>query len=235
MPKSNEAAKSDPTDNLPVNIEEQIKKELAAQSKQLGAMPSNKIATKGKKFTLPDGQSSEGPLEAVILDFNWFLVHYPGVYNANNPQQPDCFAIGRDKPDSGELKPSAEVEKPYSDNCASCPKNQWKSDPNGNGKACKNQRRLILVPPNFTEESEAMTLYVSPGALKNFDAYVSRLKSEHGILPVQAVTEISFDPNQSYPSLIFKFLQKHNNLNLAWALRERNQDVLFRTIETKAA
>lgn len=222
-----------PTANLPVDIQEQMKKELQAQSKQLGALPSNKIQLKGKEFTLPDGQKSSGPLECIILDFVWFMVHYPGVYNANNPQQPDCFAVGRPKPDSGELKPHESVEKPHSGDCASCPKNEWGSAPSGRGKACKNQRRLIIVPPNFTESTEPMTMYVSPGGLKNFDAYVSRLRNEHGLLPVQAITEVSFDPDQSYPLLRFKFLDQHPRVQEAWALKERSQDLLFRETETQ--
>lgn len=219
--------------NLPISIEDEIKRELAAQSKQLGDGPSNKIATKGKVFTLPDGQSDPGPLQAVILDYTWYMVHYPGVYNANNPQQPNCFAIGRDKPESGLLQPHEGAAQKQGSDCKTCPKNQWKSG-NGNGKACKNQRRLVLVAPDATEDTVPMIIYVSPGALKNFDAYVSRLKNEHGILPVQAITEISFDPNQSYPSLMFKFANKHNNLNLFWALKERAQDQLFRPIESEA-
>lgn len=221
------------SETLPVSIEEKIKQELQEQSGQLGALPSNKIQLKGKNFTLPDGQSSPGPMDAVILDFIWFMVHYPGVYNANNPQQPNCFAIGRDKPETGLLRPHDSVATPQYSDCKECPKNAWKSAPTGNGKACKNQRRLILVPPKFTEESEVMTMYVSPGGLKNFDSYVSRLKNEHGILPVQAVTKISFDTNQSYPLLQFSFVEKHNNLNLAWALRERSQDLLLRPLETE--
>lgn len=220
-----------PTPNVPMNIEEQIKRELEAQKGQLGSLPSNKIATKGKKFTLPDGQASDGPLEAVILDYAWFLVHYPGVYNPASPQQPDCFAVGRDKPDGGNLVPSETVESPYGENCKTCPKNQWKSDPKGKGKACKNQRRLVIVPPNFDENSDPMTLYISPTGLKHFDAYVNRLKNEHGILPVQAITEISFDPNQTYPSLMFKFIGKHDNLAVAWGLKGRAEEVLLRGIE----
>lgn len=60
--------------NLPISIEDEIKRELAAQSKQLGDGPSNKIATKGKVFTLPDGRSDPGPLQAVILDYTWYMV-----------------------------------------------------------------------------------------------------------------------------------------------------------------
>ena len=220
------------TKNLPVNIEEQMKKALEAQKGQLGALPSNKIATKGKKFTMPDGQSGE-VLECVVLDFNWFMVNYPGAYNANNPQSPNCFAVGRESPDSGELKPHPEAADPQFDNCKDCPKNQWKSAPSGNGKACKNQRRLIVLPLNADEDTEPMTLYVSPGALKNFDSYVSRLQSEHGLLPVQVITEISFDPNQSYPSLMFKFVRPHDQVAFYWGKREAAQELLFRPLETK--
>ena len=97
--------KKDEVKNLPVNIEDQIKKQLQAQKGQLGALPSNKIQLKNKEFTLPDGQKSPGPLECIVLDFAWFMVHYPGVFNANNPQQPNCFAVGRENPEAGGLSP----------------------------------------------------------------------------------------------------------------------------------
>ena len=219
------------TSNLPVSMEDEIRKQLAQQKDQIGALPSNKIALKAKKFTLPDGQSSPGPIEVIIVDFNWFMVHYPGSYNANNPQQPDCFAVGREKPDGGQLRPHENVVKPYSETCKDCPKNEWKSAPTGNGKACKNQRRLIVIPPDFDDKTEPMTMYVSPGGLKNFDAYVSRLSAEHGILPVQCITEVSFDADQSYPLLQFKYLDRHTKVNEAWAIRERAQSLLFRPVE----
>jgi len=216
------------TPNLPISVEEQIKKELAAQSGQIGALPVNKIGLNGKEFSLPDGQKSPGPMECVILDFVWFLVHYPGVYNSSAPQKPDCFAVGRDNPESGILKPHETVKKPHGKTCSpdDCPKNKWKSAPTGKGKACKNQRRLILVPPTFDKDTDTMTMYVSPMGLKNFDAYVTRLKNEHGILPAQAITAISFDKDQSYPLLKFAFVNKHDNLNLAWSLRDQAKEIL---------
>lgn len=221
------------TPNLPVNVEDLIKKQLAEQKGQLGALPSNKIGLKNKEFTLPDGQKSSGPLECIVLDFAWFMVHYPGVYNSNNPQQPDCFATGRENPEGGVLKAHESVVKAQGENCKDCLKNQWGSAPTGKGKACKNQRRLIIVPPNFDETTEPMTIYVSPGGLKNFDKYVSRLNNEHGVLPVQVVTAISFDPDQSYPLLKFNLIERHTRVADAWSLRERSQDLLFRELETK--
>jgi hypothetical protein len=159
------------------------------------------------------------------------MVHYPGVYNSNNPQQPNCFAVGRETPQSGNLKPHETVEKPQFEACLGCPKNEWKSAPSGNGKACKNQRRLIIVPPKFDDEIEPMTMYVSPAGLKHFDAYVTRLQNEHGLLPVQVITAVSFDPDQTYPLLHFKFVSKHENVAAAWAIRERSQEILFRELD----
>lgn len=231
--KSKSKEVTDPTANLPVDIQAQIKKELAESKNHVGALPANKIQLRDKKFTLPDGQSSNGPLECIVLDYVWDMIHYPGVYNSNNPQKPDCFALGRETPESGDLKPHESVQNPQHSDCKNCPMNEWGSSPVGKGKACKNQRRLIIVPPNFTEETEPMTLYVSPAGLKNFDAYVARLKNEHQILPVQAVTEVSFDSAVSYSLLQFKFVARHDNVQLAWAMRERSQDLLFKPVETE--
>lgn len=226
--------KTEETANLPVNMEDVIKKELEAQKKHLGALPSNKIGLKNKEFTLPNGQSNK-VMECVILDFAWFMVNYPGAYNANNPQQPNCFAVGRDNPDGGLLKPHESSAEPQHGDCKECPRNQWKSAASGNGKACKNQRRLVVLPPDADEDSDPMTVYVSPGGLRYFDAYVSRLASEHGVLPVQVITEMSFDPHQTYPLLQFKFLDKHSNMNLFWAKKEQAQDLLMRPLETEKA
>ena len=219
------------TANLPVSVEDQIKKQLAEQSGQLGALPTNKIGLKNKEFTLPDGQKSKGPLECIVIDFAWFMVHYPGVYNSNNPQKPNCFAVGRENPEKGELKAHEDVVTPQGPDCMVCPKNAWKSAPSGNGKACKNQRRLIIVPPDFDENTEPMTMYVSPGGLKNFDKYVSRLNNEHGCLPMQVITAISFDADQTYPLLKFAYVDRHTRVNDAWSLREQSEELLFRPLE----
>jgi hypothetical protein len=232
MSKKNETEVVPAQSNLPVNIEDQMRKALEAQRGQLGALPANKISLKNKEFTLPDGQKGK-QLECVILDFAWFMVNYPGAFNANNPQQPNCFALGRDNPDSGNLKPYETAADKQHDNCKECPKNQWKSAPSGNGKACKNQRRLIVVPADMDPKAEPMTMYVSPSGLRYFDAYVSRLQNEHKLLPVQVITRISFDPNQTYPLLNFEFVGPHDNLSLMWAKREAGQELLFRPLDTE--
>lgn len=226
-----------PANQQIVNIEEQLRKQLQGLQSRVGAPPSNKISTKGKKFTLPDEKTGT-ELEVIILDWRHVLAHYPGAYNANNPQDPDCFAVGIDKPESGKLTAHSSIEKPHGADCGSCPKNQWKSASTGNGKACKNQARLLVVAAadvGTDKEVVPMTLYVSPTGLKGFNAYVTDLANFHGLDLMQVVTRVSFDPNQTYPTLRFEMIGKHAQLQEAFALRNRHREVVERPIEFRNA
>ena len=102
-------------------MQEALAQQLEALEGPLAQPLTNKIATSGKLFTLPTGESHPGPLRAVILDFVWFLAHYPDGWNPDDPGEPDCWAIGRDTPESGYLVPHHEVRTPYAESCASCP------------------------------------------------------------------------------------------------------------------
>jgi len=212
------------------NIEEQIRKQLAGLKNRVGAPPSNKISIKNKVFTLPDGQS-DNALNVIILDWRYVNAHYPGAYDPKSPQDPDCFAVGAEKPESGLLIPHESVPEPQAKDCKSCPKNEWGSAATGRGKACKNQIRLLVVGASPTEDSVILTLYVSPSRLKKFFAYATDLANKHGLDMIQVVTEITCDPNEQYPSLQFKLVGKHADVATAWALKEQNQDVVERPIE----
>ena len=215
-----------------VNIEAHLKQQLQGLKDRVGAPPSNTIKTKGKKFTLPSGESNT-KLSAIILDWRYALSHYPGVYNPNQPQDPDCFAIGTQKPESGSLVPHDSIEKPQAKDCGSCPKNQWGSDANGRGKACKNQIRLLLVGANPEEDTTPLTLYVSPSALKNWFAYLTELANVHGLDIMQVVTDVTFDPNETYSKLQFAMAEKHPHIQQVFSLKNQHQAVVDRPIEFK--
>ena len=214
---------------ITTNVEAELKKQLAELDGQLGTAASNKISTSGKLFTLPTGESSPGPLRAVILDFVWYMAHYPKGWDADDPGEPDCWAMGRDKPESGFLAPHAQVQQPYAEYCALCPKNRWGSG-RGDAKACKNSRRLVIVPPDATDRTEPATLYVSPTGLKRFDLYAKGLAHLHGLHPLQVVTDIAFDPRPTYPTLVFDLVGPHENTELMWRLRERAQEQLWKSL-----
>lgn len=207
------------------NIKEKIKQELATQSRTFEQPGAAKISTAGKKFTLPNGQTSQGPLRVIILDHRHMHTYYTGVYNPNSPETPKCFAIGKLV---DELAPSEAAEKPQSEGCKECEHNQWGSDPQGGkGKACKNSVRMLVAPADLGDKAEAMALDASPTSMKSFNSLLSRLDS-NGLLPIQTVVEITFNDEVAYPQLIFKEVGANDKLEEAWALREASQPLLER-------
>lgn len=208
--------------NAMVNIHEQIKKELGEIRKRVPAPSGRTISTRGKVFSLPDGRTHQGPLQAVILDFRNYNRLYKTAYNPQDPKPPECFALGSD---IELLAPHEDAKEPQADNCKECTHNKWGSAPTGRGKSCRNTVRLAIVPPDATAEDEPMLISVSPTGLKSWGSLVAGLEAI-GMLPIQVVTEIAFDANQSYPTLLFKALQPHDELEKFWQLREKAQILL---------
>lgn len=99
-------------------------------------------------------------MRCVILDGIMENVYYEGEYEEGSPSAPTCFAYGRydrdgktvigidvrEDADGTGMSPHKSVLKPQHSDCDSCPHNQFGSALTGKGKACKNTRRLALIP-----------------------------------------------------------------------------------------
>lgn len=155
--------------------------------------------TQFKKFRLPTGEETEGPIEAVIVDFVSANVFYKNGFDKDDMGPPDCFAI---HPEPSLLVPSANSPDRQSNTCASCPNNQWGTGARGKGKACKNTRVLAVLPADAQPDTAPWILTVSPTGIKGFDEYVRNLAGKE-IIPLQLVTQIGFDKAVDYPSLKF--------------------------------
>ena len=232
------ADNKDASANLPASVREQLAAIREETANTVGALPSNKIATKGKVFTLPgEQQGHPGPLSVVILDYAHMNSYFKGAYDANNPQRPVCFAINRvlkQKDGTPVMAPSKNAPEPQGEFCETCPKFQWNSGANGKGKACKQQRRLIVCAPDAKSVDDVRTLYVSPAAQKNIDAYLNKLLAAGYASPLQLITEVAFDPNQAYPLLTFKAADTHGRVGEMLAIREAAQSILFKEPEVEA-
>lgn len=216
------------------SIQDQLRKDLATLKDRVDPPSGFTISTKGKTFTLPDGTSNPGPMQCVILDWCTANVYFEGIYNPQDIKPPVCWALGSNV---AELAPSDKATKPQHDACKGCPQNEWGSAGGGSkGKACKNTRRLLIVPVKADETTQPWILSVSPTGLKHFDKYVTTLADleKH---PVSMITEISFEATEAYPSLRFKPVGEHDNLAVMWKLKENGQDILFQepSVEDKAA
>lgn len=97
----------------------------------------------------------------VIVDSVFENVFYEGAYDPDSPQAPTCFAFGRDEE---EMAPSEVVDKtpefkPQSDRCRGCPQNEFGTARVGKGKACRNTRRLALIPAGSYDSKGNLTIF----------------------------------------------------------------------------
>ena len=207
-----------------LNVQDELRKELAGLKDKVDPPSGFMINLKGKVFTLPNGSASDGPLTCVILDWVSENTFFEGIYNPKDIKPPVCFAVG-----AAPLKlvPSTNATKPQHANCKDCPMNEWGSDPKGGkGKACKNTRRILVVPIDAEPGAQPWIIKSSPTSLKHFDKYVNSL-SDVGTHPIECVTDISFEASESYPSLRFKIVDKHDNLDVMWGLKQAGQEILL--------
>lgn len=212
-----------------VDINAQLKEELKQLNKQVAAPSGFNIGTKGKQFAFPDGKTSDGPIDAVILDWRNVHQYYPGVYNQNKPEPPKCFAVAKNLDD---LAPPEGLTTAVHETCKGCPKDEFGSAPGGGrGKACKNSVKLAIVPADATVDTPVWTINVSATAIRNWTNYTNTLSSTLGVLPIQVVTELKFNPNESFPTLLFGQPRPHENLDVMMRLREVAQALLNKTPE----
>ena len=213
-------------DKSVLDIQAELRAQVATLKDTVAPPTGFTISTKAKQFTLPDGRQSGGPLECIILDHISANHYYTGAYNPSALTAPDCFAINRIV---AELKASPNSPSVQDENsCLDCAFNQWGSAPNGGkGKACKNQRMLLLVPADVDSiDAQQYILKVSPSGVKHYDKYIDMLASSERH-PIQLITLVSFDPNEAYPSLRFAVKEAHDKLEVMWELRKRGENLLF--------
>lgn len=213
------------------NLKEQIAQQAAQMTQTVGSSAGKRIkVTQGKKFVSPDGEESSGPIYVVILDHNSQNHYFPNPFDRDNPEPPTCFALSEPASVGGRIdsmKPSSNSPERQAEDCNSCPMNQFGTDQRGRGKACKNMRVLAVMAAEEEdpEEAEISLLNVSPSALKRYDNYVKTLASK-GAIPITVITELSFDPNEDYPTLYFKASEPNPHLETHWARLSEAQTLL---------
>lgn len=120
-------------------------------------------------------------------------------FDPDNLRNPSCFALSI----SGEdMAAHAEAKDPQSkDGCQLCPMFQWGSDPkpNSRGKACKDVRRLVLIPVSALQDSgakaEMAILNIPVTSVKQWANYVNALASQFARPPWGVITEITTRPH----------------------------------------
>lgn len=137
--------------------------ELAKQAEVAAAVEANSGG--GQFFSVKGGilQFDGAPLPGnqaavVIVDSIIEYTYYEGDYDPDNPQSPAAYAFGRDEETIRWHENS--IPEYAGELCKDSDINQWGSAEKGRGKACKNSRRLALIPAGS---------YNAKGDLEMFD------------------------------------------------------------------
>jgi hypothetical protein len=138
-------------------------------------------------------------LDVVIIGSNpkTSKIFYSKQYDptADNVR-PDCFS-------NDGVRPDPIVQQPIHGDCSGCPNNVLGSKilPSGaKSKLCADQRHLAVIPAADPNKVYGLTVPVS--GMKALREYVKELNN-YGINPEEAVTELGFDDQASYPKITF--------------------------------
>lgn len=170
------------------------------------------ISLKGRRFRLriPDTdevvlkEGSEVPV--VILgydpDVGCAKTYYEKAYDPDDDATPpDCSSSDGIRPDSWIPEPQTETGT-----CAGCEHNAWGTGKLGRGKACADQKRLIVCAPiQLTSEEETVlfVLRVPPASLKALSGYAREL-SQYSVSASTVRTALSM-ADADFPQVDFRF------------------------------
>jgi len=185
-----------------------------------------------------NGQTIPGNrLDVVVLNSAHENRYYEGKYDADDLASPVCFALSASGSD---MAPHPSSSAPQSDSCTTCPKNQWGSAAQGKGKACKNTRRLALIPASALESdtailsSEIAILRPPVTSVKRWANYLSEVYALTRLPALGVITTIYTEPDEvSQFRLCMKLAGVVPKERLSTLLRRRAlvDDVLMRPYE----
>ena len=161
----------------------------------------------GSSITLRNGVMSVGDqplpgnmLAGVVLDAVRLNAYYDKPFNPQNVEPPVCYAIGRDEMQMAphpDMAKGPAYFKPQAQACNGCPLNEFGSNSTGQGKACSNRRRLLILPAGYYEmgpnglqlvpitdpehykTSPFLTLTLSPTTLQGWGQWVRKSAADY--------------------------------------------------------
>lgn len=182
-------------------LPDDLRAELMQEAKDAAAeeRPSvSKLSTQGGTLTYQGQPLPNNEMEAIILGAVHRNVYYSGPFNPNDIKNPDCFALSEDGED---MAPHENVSAPVHQTCEGCTFNEWKSDPRpgSKGKACKQSRRMILIPASAAadvatlQKAEKAILDLPVTSGKNYANFVNATAASTGLPPYAVVARITVE------------------------------------------
>ena len=178
---------------------------LAAQAKEAATAERpnvSKIRLKSGVISYGGQAVKDNVLDCIVLVATYRNTFYHGRYDPDAIVNPTCFSLAES--DDG-MVPDPIVSTPINKTCTGCEYREWESDLNGGrGKACKETRRLVLLPASVLSDpdpvkaiqgGELAILDLPVTSVKNYSQYVNVLAASIGLPIWVCVTAISAKPD----------------------------------------
>lgn len=207
----------------------------------------NEVVSGGKFFSLQSGVLKydgnpvpNNKMAVIILESLYENVYYGTErFDRDNLTPPKCFALNKRQ---NELAPHETVVKfgtAQSDNCAGCLLNAWGSSDTGRGKACRNTRRLAMIPAGEWDKrgafemiedeehyklAEMAFMKLPVTSTKGYANYVRQIAGTLSRPPHGVITQVSVVPdNKTQFKVLFEAVEKVPN-NLMEIIMQRHEE-----------
>lgn len=213
--------------------------ELALAARDAAAQERPKVAkisTKAAILAFGGTPMPDNLIDAVIVGVGFRSTLYLKPYNPQALELPTCFAMS-DKSDN--LTPHENVAEPMSGACKSCKYAAWKSvrlikpGDMGKGKACKESRRLVLLPANQlgsakdVASAELAVLDIPPTSIANFSKLVNVLSLTVKLPTWAMVIRIAAKPHiKNQLELTFTPMRQAGDESITRALQARQEEAM---------
>ena len=179
---------------------------VVAQAASSEAPKGGFLSFKGGNISYDDQLIPGNTMDVIVVDFLLENGIFRDKYNANKPASPMCYAIGRDEES---LKPHQDCEEPQHTDCETCPNNEWGSDPEGGrGKACKNTRRIAMIPADCLKngvegirKAGTVMCKLPVMSVKNFSTFINQCTKAMELPPFGVVVRMNTKP---HPTSLFQ-------------------------------
>lgn len=102
------------------------------------------FSLKAGVLSIDDNAMPNNEMAVIVLDAIFENVYYEEEYDPENPSPPSAYALGRNEDELRWHEDS--IPKYAGELCSESDINQWGSADKGRGKACRNLRRLLMIP-----------------------------------------------------------------------------------------
>ena len=166
---------------------------------------------KGGILTFDKIPIANNKMGVIVLDSLLENVYFDSEYDPDVIAAPICFAHGRLEKDMKPHELVVAAGQAQSEQCTGCPKNAFGTADKGRGKACRNTRRLALIPAGTLDANDKWTPFSKPDqfatsvigfmklpvtSVKPYSAFVKQLAGVLHRPPFAIFTKIAVIPDK---------------------------------------